>query len=83
MSKKTLRELGEEYEAAALQVKRRIDEKRKQLRSLDDSICSNEAYVLKSELQYLYAEHREAQEIAEYLKSYYEPHSGCVQLFDY
>ncbi len=83
MSNKTLRKLGEEYEAAAMQVKRRIDEKRKQLRSLEDSICSNEAYELKSELQYLYAEHREAQEIAEYLKGYYEPHSGCRQLFDY
>ena len=83
MSTKTLRELGEEYEAAAIKVKRRIDEKRKQLRSLEDSICSNEAYVLKAELQYLYAEHREAQEIVEYLKSYYEPHSGRRQLFDY
>ncbi len=83
MNNKTLRELGEEYEAAAMQVKRRIDEKRKQLRSLEDSVCSNEAYVLKSELQYLYAEHREAQEIAEYLKSYYEPHLGRRQLFDY
>ena len=83
MSTKTLRELGEEYEAAAIKVKRRIDEKRKLLMSLEDSICSNEAYVLKAELQYLYAEHREAQEIAEYLKSYYEPHSGRRQLFDY
>lgn len=83
MSNKTLRELGEEYEATAMQVKRRIDEKRKQLRSLEDSICSNEAYVLKSELQHLYAEYREVQEIAEYLKSYYEPHSGRRQLFDY
>lgn len=83
MSNKTLRQLGEEYEEAAKQVKRRIDKKREQLRSLKDSVCSNEAYVLKSELQLLYAEYREAQEIAEYLKSYYEPHTGRKQLFDY
>lgn len=83
MSSKTLRQLGEEYEEAAKQVKRRIDKKREQLRSLKDSVCSNEAYVLKSELQLLYAEYREAQEIAEYLKSYYEPHTGRKQLFDY
>lgn len=83
MSNKTLRQLGEEYEEAAKQVKRRIDKKREQLRSLRDSVCSNEAYVLKSELQLLYAEYREAQEIAEYLKSYYEPHTGRKQLFDY
>lgn len=81
--KKTLRQLGEEYEAAAAQVKRRIAEKRQQLRGLKDSICSNEAYEIKRELQLLYAEHREAQEIAEYLKSYYEPHSGRRELFDY
>lgn len=83
MINKTLRQLGEEYEEAAKQVKRRIDKKREQLRSLKDSVCSNEAYVLKSELQLLYAEYREAQEIAEYLKSYYEPHTGRRQLFDY
>lgn len=83
MSNKTLRQLGEEYEEAAKQVKRRIDKKREKLRSLKDSVCSNEAYVLKSELQLLYAEYREVQEIAEYLKSYYEPHTGRRQLFDY
>ena len=83
MSNKTLRELGEEYEAAATQVKRRIDEKRKQLNSLEDKICSNEAYVLKAELQTLYAEHREAQNIAEYLKNYYDPQYGKIQLFRY
>lgn len=83
MNNKTLRELGEEYEKAAVKVKGRIDAKKAQLRSLKDSICSNEAYVLKSELQHLYAEHREVKEIAEYLKSYYEPHKGRKQLFDY
>lgn len=82
-SNKTLKELGEEYEAAAAQVKRRIAQKRQQLRGLKDSVCSNEAYELKRELQLLYAEHREAQEIAEYLKSYYEPHRGRKEIFDY
>ncbi len=81
--KKTLKELGKEYEAAAAQVKRRIAEKRQQLRGLKNSVCSNEAYEIKRELQLLYAEHREAKEIAEYLKSYYEPHSGRRELFDY
>ena len=82
-NKKSLRQLGEEYEAAAAQVKRRIDKKRAQLRGLKDSICSNEAYELKRELQLLYAEHREASEIAEYLKSYYVPHCGKHELFSY
>lgn len=81
--KKTLEQLGEEYEAAAAQVKRRIAEKRQQLRGLKNSICSNEAYEIKRELQLLYAEHREAKEIAEYLKSYYELHSGRRELFEY
>lgn len=80
---KTLRQLGEEYETAAEQVKRRITNKRQQLRALKDSVCSNEAYELKRELQLLYAEHREAKEIAEYLKSYYEPHAGRREIFSY
>lgn len=82
-SNKTLRELGEEYEAATAQIKRRIANKRQQLRGLKDSVCSNKAYELKRELQLLYAEHRETQEIAEYLKSYYEPHRGRREIFDY
>lgn len=80
---KSLKQLGEEYEAAVLNVRRRIDIKRQQLRALKNSVCSNEAYELKRELQLLYAEHREANEIAEYLKSYYEPHSGKRELFCY
>ena len=83
MSEKTLRELGEEYETAAAVVKERIAHKRAQLRLLRDSVCSNEAYVLKSELKMLYAEQREAREIAEYLKTYYEPHDGKRELFSY
>lgn len=83
MSSKTLRELGVEYEKAAEQLKEIIDKKRKKLKGLKDSVCSNEAYELKSELQKLYAQHREIQEIAEYLKSYYEPSSRTRQIFDY
>ena len=83
MSEKILRELGEEYDAAVYILKERIVAKRAQLRALKDSICSNEAYVLKSELKILYAEQREARETAEYLKTYYEPHKGKRELFSY
>ncbi|MBE6772338.1 MAG: hypothetical protein E7547_09390 [Ruminococcaceae bacterium] len=80
---KSLMQLGEEYEAAARFVKERIDKKRAQLKGLRESICSNEAYELKRDLQVLYAEYREAREIADYLKKYYEPHSGRRELFSY
>ena len=83
MSEKTLRELGEEYESSALILKERIAAKRKQLHELKDSVCSNEAYELKSELKILYAEQREAKEIAEYLKTYYDPHEGKREIFCY
>lgn len=83
MSEKTLRELGEEYEMAVIILKERIAAKRAELKSLKDSICSNEAYLLKSELKILYAEQRDAKEIAEYLKTYYEPHEGKRELFTY
>lgn len=80
---KSLKQLGEEYEAAAKLVKERIDKKRAQLKGLRDSICSNEAYELKRDLQVLYAEYRDAKEIADYLKKYYESHSGRRELFTY
>lgn len=83
MSDKTLRELGEEYETAAAILKEIIANKRAQLRSLRDSVCSNEAYLLKSELKLLYAQQREAREISEYLKTYYEPHEGKREIFSY
>lgn len=83
MSEKTLRELGEEYGVASAILKERIAAKRAQLRALKDSICSNEAYLLKSELKILYAEQREAKEVAEYLKTYYEQHEGKRELFSY
>ena len=83
MSEKTLRELGEEYEAASIIIQERVAKKRAELRALKDSICSNEAYQLKSELKILYAEQRDAKETAEYLKTYYEPHEGKRELFSY
>ncbi len=83
MVNKTLAELGNEYETAAELVKRRIEQKRKQLNELDDCICSADAYELKKELSILYAEHREATAIAEYLKNYYEPHDGKREFFSY
>lgn len=83
MSEKTLRELGEEYESALIILKERIAQKRAELRALRNSICSNEAYLLKSELKILYAEQRDAKEISEYLKTYYEPHDGKRELFSY
>lgn len=82
VNNKTMRELGEEYEAAASRVKERIAKKRGELRALNNSISSNEAYELKSELSVLYREYRDAREIAEYLKSYYEPHTGRRELFE-
>lgn len=63
--------LGLEYEAAAAKVKERLDKKRAKLRSLRNSICSHEAYVLKSEIATLYDELRETKTMAEYLKNYY------------
>lgn len=83
VNKKTLKELGEEYEKELINIKRRIADKRRRLASLRDSVCSTEAYELKRELQVLYAQHREASEIADYLKSYYEPHEGKRELFEY
>lgn len=82
MTEKTLRELGEEYETASKILKERIASKRAKLRALKDSICSNEAYLLKSELKILYAEQRDAKEIADYLKTYYDPHEGKRELFE-
>lgn len=82
VNRKTMRELGEEYEAAASRVKERIVKKRGELRGLKNCVCSNEAYELKSELNILYREYRDAREIAEYLKFYYEPHTGKRELFD-
>ena len=83
VNNKSLAELGNEYETAATIIKRRIEKKRKQLNELYDSVCSAEAYELKRELQLLYAEHREAAAIAEYLKNYYEPHNGKREFFSY
>ncbi len=72
MREKSLYQLGVEYEKAAALVKERIENKRKQLNSLKNRICSNEAYVLKSELNSLYREYRETVATAKYLKHYYE-----------
>ena len=83
MNNKTLFELGTEYEESARMVKQRIDKKRAELKSLRDSICSVEAYLLKSELKVLYDEYRQATETAEYLKKYYQPHEGKRELFSY
>ena len=82
MTEKTLRELGEEYETESIILKERIASKRAKLRALKDSVCSNEAYLLKSELKILYAEQRDAKEIADYLRTYYDPHEGKRELFE-
>lgn len=81
--KKTLHELGLEYEKAAEQIKNRIAEKRSELRGLENSICSKEAFEIKRELKNLYSQYRDTSEIAEYLKSYYQPHEGRRELFSY
>ncbi len=81
--KKTLHELGVEYEIAAERIKEIIAKKRKELRGLRDSICSTEAFEIKRELNLLYAQHRDLTDIANYLKRYYEPHNGKTELFSY
>ena len=81
--RKTLYELGAEYECSAKLVKERIERKREELKKLRNCICSNEAYELKRELRQLYAEYRETKEIAEYLKTYYEIDSGRREIFSY
>ncbi len=78
---KTLRELGEEYEMAAEKIKIIIAEKRLKLKKAPE--CSNEAYELKRELRILYSQVRDTKEIAYYLKSYYDPHNGCREIFRY
>lgn len=80
---RTLYELGAEYEEAAKKVKERIERKRGELKKLKNMICSNDAYELKRELRQLYAEYRETKEIAEYLKTYYEPNEGRKEIFSY
>lgn len=67
MQERSLKALGEEYERTAMLVKERIARKRSELPSLSD-----EAYSIKRELNVLYEEHREAKDIAEHLKSYYD-----------
>ena len=81
--KKTLYDLGVEYEESAQIIKEIIDRKREKLRGLYDSVCSSEAYVLKRELRLLYEQHRDLTEIADYLKHYYDPHRGKRELFSY
>lgn len=81
--KKTLHELGVEYEMEAEQIKRRIAFKRSELRGLKNSVNSNEAFEIKRELKCLYGQYRDTMEIAEYLKSYYLPHEGRRELFSY
>ncbi|MBQ3007272.1 MAG: hypothetical protein IJD78_06910 [Clostridia bacterium] len=80
---KSLHELGIEYEREAEKLKEIIVKKRGELRKLKNAICSNEAFALKRELKNLYLQYRDTVETAEYLKSYYEPHEGCRELFSY
>ena len=55
----TLYMLGLEYESAAEKVRERLEKKRAKLKSLRNSVCSREAYVLKSEIATLYGELKE------------------------
>ena len=71
MQERSLKALGEEYERTAMLVKERIARKRSELRRLGTSL-SDEAYSIKRELNVLYEEQREAKDIAEHLKSYYD-----------
>ena len=67
----TLYMLGLEYESAAEKVRERLEKKRAKLKSLRNSVCSREAYVLKSEIATLYGELKETRTMADYLKHYY------------
>lgn len=77
---KSLYELGEEYEKTALIVKSRITERLKRLRKLraENRLLSDEAYTLKSELNYLYKEYNDTREIARHLKNYYDKNSKDI-----
>lgn len=84
MYERSLASLGDEYERTAALVKERIARKRCELRRLGTSL-SDEAYSIKRELRVLYEEHREAQDIAEHLKNYYDKDAKTkgVLRFDY
>ncbi len=71
---KSLYQLGEEYEKTALTVKSRIAERLRRLQKLraDNRLLSDEAYTVKSELNYLYQEYNDTLDIARHLKNYYD-----------
>ncbi len=71
--KNELLRLGEEYDAAADIVKERIAERLRKLRILRAAgkMLTDDAYILKSELNQLYREYNDAVNTASYLKNYY------------
>lgn len=73
---KSLAQLGEEYEKATEILTQRIHAARKRLAALNNSKLGKEAYRIKSELQTLYGERREALEIAAQLCGYYCESAG-------
>ena len=65
--------LGEEYEKTACKVKERIAERLSRLRILraNGRMLTDDAYIIKSELNQLYKEYNDAVNTASYLKNYY------------
>lgn len=72
--KKDLVELGAEYFETAEIIKERIAERLAKLRVLRAAgkMLTDEAYILKSELNTLYREYNDAVSTASYLTKYYE-----------
>lgn len=66
-------QLGVEYFEAAEIIKERIGERLSKLRVLraKGKLLTDEAYILKSELNSLYREYNDTVNIADYLKNYY------------
>lgn len=76
--RKTLAELGEEYDYQAQLLSEQIKRKNKKLASLADPRCSKQAYIIKSELNILYRQRRETLETARKLRNYYDTQNAKI-----
>ena len=74
--RKTLAQLGEEYEQNLEYINEKIRNLRARLRSLPDPVLSNEAYAVKSRLNMYYEIRAELSHTAHYLKNYYNNTGG-------
>ncbi len=74
--RKTLAQLGEEYERNLEFINEKISALRAKLRALPDPILSNEAYAVKCSLNMYYEMRAEVAHTAHYLKNYYNKTGG-------